>query len=524
MNTTTHSVQELIDQLQQLNLIGIALSKEKDTKQLLKQILFGAVHLTHSDGGTIYTINDHKEAEFAYMYSKTLGIHPDDVLQKKPDPIPLYTDNGEPNEHMAVVYAALNNITININDVYAGGKFDVSGSKKVDRELNYRTKSMLTIPLCDQENTVIGVLQLINALSETGNEIITFTEENQLIAESLASQAAITLTNQRLIADQKDLFEAFIKVIAAAIDEKSPYTSKHCFRVPELALLLAKAVNDSDQGVYQDVSFSEDDFYELKIAAWLHDCGKVTTPEHVIDKSTKLETIYDRMETVSHRFELLKCQKQIDSLQRQLSAAGLEVRDDGLSAELQKLDEDRDFLKTANIGGEYMPPNAQTRVKNIGKTLLSDSAQLLTENEIHNLCVPKGTLTSEERLTINHHIVVTQDMLKKLPYPKYLSNVIEIAGNHHERADGAGYPNGLKQEEMSLRARIMCIADVFEALTAADRPYKLPKTLTESLGIIDKMNDQGHFDKDLVNLFVQDKVYLQYAHAFLSDAQIDSEG
>ncbi|MBT7443964.1 MAG: HD domain-containing protein [Methylococcales bacterium] len=520
-DATSARYRELIDQLQQLNMIGIALSKEKDTSELLKQILTCAIDLTNSDGGTIYSIKE-GNAEFAFMCSHTLGITPDQPLSKKPQPIPLYLDDGKANDQTVVVYVALSNVTINIDDVYVGGKFDFTGSKQVDKKLNYRTKSMLTIPLCDQENTVIGVLQLINALEKDKKTIVPFSSKRQLVAESLASQAAITLTNQQLIEDQKALFEGFIKVIASAIDEKSPYTSNHCFRVPELALLIAGAVKDDCKHAYQDKHFTEEQIYELKIAAWLHDCGKVTTPEHVIDKSTKLETIIDRIDTVKQRYEHLKLQAENNALKQQLAAAGM-TPNTNITEQVQQLDEELAFLEAANTGGEFMSAESQERVKMIGQQQMhyqnGAHEALLTEEEIYNLCIAKGTLTTEERLTINNHIVVTQKMLHTLPYPQYLKNVVEIAGNHHEKRDGSGYPQGLTGDELSLQARIMCIADVFEALTAADRPYKRPNTLSESINIMQKMDADGHFDTTLLNFCIEQDVFKQYAEQFLAEEQ-----
>jgi HD-GYP domain-containing protein (c-di-GMP phosphodiesterase class II) len=432
---------------------------------------------------------------------------------------------------MVAAYAVLNDRTVNIPDAYEAEGFDFSGTRKFDESTGYRSKSFLTIPMKNHENEIIGVLQLINAIDPETNEIVTFSPANQQLVESLASQAAVALTNHNLIEGLKDLFEAFIELIADAIDEKSPYTGGHCQRVPELTMMLADAANRTRVGPLKDFSMSEKDIYELRIAAWLHDCGKVTTPESVMDKPTKLSTIFDRIHLVEQRFELLKKQAECDMLRKQLEAMksgqSLDVAklDIQLTAFKQQLDEDRDFLCNANIGGEFMRPEHQQRVRDIAAYTLLDAegkpTNLLTENEIYNLNIARGTLTSEERTIINNHIVVTINMLESLPYPKDLRRVPEYAGGHHERMDGKGYPRGLTREQMSVPARVMGIADIFEALTSRDRPYKKAKTLSESLNILGKMKLDNHIDPDLFDVFIREKVYLRYAQQFLEPEQID---
>jgi hypothetical protein len=283
---------------------------------------------------------------------------------------------------------------------------------------------------------------------------------------------------------------------------------------------------------------SDTDRYELKIAGLLHDCGKVTTPVHVVDKSTKLETIFDRINLIDTRFEVLERDLEIAALKqkidlvRQTSSqnvdvhAGLGEIDQALRENLRQLEGDREFLRHCNIGREFMPPEEQERVKRIGTgykwtDASGRTADFLTQDEIKNLTISRGTLTPEERETINHHIVATIKMLEALPWPKHLRNVPEYAGGHHERMDGKGYPRGLKREQMSVQARVMGIADIFEALTAKDRPYKRGKTLTESLNILGRFKLNGHIDPDLFDVFVRRKVYLRYAQEFLDREQID---
>ncbi|MDZ4211059.1 MAG: HD domain-containing phosphohydrolase, partial [Methylotenera sp.] len=395
----------------------------------------------------------------------------------------------------------------------------------------YHSQSFLTIPMKNHEEEVIGVLQLINAIDIDTQEIIPFSQANQSLVESLASQAAVAMTSQNLIEGLKALFEAFIELIAEAIDQKSPYTGGHCRRVPELTMMLAQAAIDTKVGPLKDFMLNEKEFYELKIAGWLHDCGKVTTPESVMDKPTKLSGIFDRIDLVDQRFELLKSQAECEFLKKQVEALRNGQKIDfskseaALAAFKIKCDADRDFLRKTNFGSEYMTSEDQQRVIDIAAALLYDSngiaSPILSANEVYNLNIVRGTLTAEEREVINNHIVVTINMLDSLPYPNGLKRVPEYACGHHERMDGRGYPKGLTREQMSVPARVMGIADIFEALTSKDRPYKKAKTLSESLYILGKMKEDQHIDPDLFDIFVRDKVYLKYAQQFLESEQID---
>jgi HD-GYP domain-containing protein (c-di-GMP phosphodiesterase class II) len=370
----------------------------------------------------------------------------------------------------------------------------------------------------NHEHEIIGVLQLINAHDPKSGEVVPFSPSDQRLAESLASQAAVALTNRMLIMQLEQLFESFINLMNSAIDEKSPYTGGHCQRVPVLTMLLAEAVNDTREGPLRDFTMSEKDRYELKIAGLLHDCGKVTTPVHVVDKATKLQTIYDRIHLIDTRFEVLKRDLELQFLKKELTK-------EQLQRQLRQLDEDREFLRACNVGGERMKDEDIARVLRIAAYRWCDAegrdARFLSEDEVVNLTIRAGTLTDEERKVINHHIVATIKMLESLPWPKHLTSVPEYAGGHHERMDGKGYPKGLKREQMSVQARCMGIADIFEALTAKDRPYKKGKTLSESLEILGRMKLNHHIDPDLFDIFVRKKVYRRYAEMFLDREQID---
>jgi HD-GYP domain-containing protein (c-di-GMP phosphodiesterase class II) len=451
-------------------------------------------------------------------------------------PIKLYNNDGKPNENMIAANAGINGKTINIPDAYKAKGFDFSGTKAFDEKTGYRSKSFLTVPLKNHEEEIIGVLQLLNAQDIKSKKVISFSQRVQESVEALSSQAAVAITNKNLIKDLEVLFESFIKLIASAIDAKSPYTGGHCSRVPEITMMLAESVNDINEGPFAGIQFSDKEMYELKIAAWLHDCGKVATPEYVVDKSTKLETIYDRIHTVVTRFEVIKRDEEIKFLKKQLSIQKNSSLSDMDKKEaikkarvlylkkIKQLGEDKTFIEESNFGGEFMSQDRKDRVNKIASYRYKDNGSaksFLSDNEVYNLCISRGTLTPEERKVINDHIVVTIDMLEQLPYPKHLRNVPEFAGGHHEKLDGTGYPKGLNHAEMSVQAKIMAIADIFEALTARDRPYKKGKTLSQAMRILGFMKNDAHIDTELFDVFVKEKIYLKYAQEFLDPEQID---
>jgi len=447
-------------------------------------------------------------------------------------PLPLYLDNGEPNYTNVVTCAIHDDVIIDIKDRNKDKHFDFSGAQKFDDNTGYKSTSFLTIPMKDHNGQMIGALQLINALDTQGN-VVPFSQQNALLVKTLASQASIALTNKNLINELELLFESFIELIADAIDEKSPYTGGHCQRVPELTIMLANAIHNVQQGPLKDFSMSEDDRYELKIAAWLHDCGKITTPEYVVDKATKLETIHDRIHEVDSRFEIVRRDLKINLLEEQLLTQ--ENDDDELSKKalanykdkLSQVDSDQAFIHQHNSGGEFMDEQDQKRVMDISQRYqITDNSgekvNILSDDEVLNLQISRGTLNDEERKIINKHINVTIDMLKSLKLPTHLKNIPEIAGGHHERMDGKGYPRGLTREQMSIQTRAMGIADIFEALTAADRPYKKAKTISTSLAIMKNMKDSNHIDPDIFDVFIREEIYLEYAKKFLKEYQIDS--
>ena len=526
---------QLEKRIKRLNNISLSLSSEDDINVIFELILEEAKYITNADGRTLYMKNrDGKSMVFEILQNDSMNMIAGGTSGKKvkfPN-ISLYDESGKPNMNNVNTYVVHTGQTLNIVDAYEEEGFDFSGTIFMDKKMGYHSQSFLNVPLKNHENDTIGVMQLINSKNTKTWETQPFTDEMQELVESLASQAAVALTNKNLVKELKNLFESFIKLIATAIDKKSPYTGGHCERVPEIAMSLANAAANTSIGKFKDFTMSQDELYELYIASWLHDCGKVATPIHIVDKATKLETITDRIETINTRFEVLKRDLEISMLKKELHL----IKNDNAKEELKqikleydkkinKLLDEKIFIRKINFGSEFMHFEDQDRVRKIAKyKWIFDGVEmpLLNENDVCNLQISKGTLTSEERLIINEHINITIDMLEQLPYPKNLKNVPEYAGGHHEKINGEGYPKGLTGDEMSIQAKIMAISDIFEALTAKDRPYKKGKKLSEAMKILLDMKNNNEIDKDLFEIFIRKGVYKKYAEKYLDQDQIDA--
>lgn len=530
------SVNDLLGRLEQLNEIGAALSREHNITRLLENILVAAKTITHADGGTLYRMSeDGRTLRFEILRTDSLhltlgGSSGGEISLPN---LPLHDAQDAPNDSLVASYAAIHKKTVNVADAYNEPSFDFSGTRGFDERTGYRSRSFLTVPMKSHEGEVIGVLQLINALAPGSGEVIAFSAANQSLVESLASQAAIALSNRLLITQLEELFVSFINVINLAIDEKSRHTGAHCQRVPELTMMLAEAAHQATRGPLASFVMNDQDRHELKIASLLHDCGKVTTPVHVVDKATKLQTIYDRIGLIDTRFEVLKRDEEIQALRRQLGLRPVtdSKAEAALQAECRKrmdsLDEEREFLRMANRGTEAMTPEDMQRVRDLGEShswrnVESVESEFLTADEIENLTIRSGTLNRSERDAINYHIVATIKMLEQLPWPRHLRHVPEYAGGHHERMDGKGYPRGLTRDQMSVQARVMGIADIFEALTARDRPYKPGMKLSQAMAIMHKFKCNGHIDPDLFDIFVEKRLYQRYGEQFLEPEQIDA--
>ena len=543
--------------LQDIVELNKEIANQKDRFQIIDKFMQLAQQACNSDGVTYYTISDDNFLRLVYSHSRSLKIHKigsDNKYYTQPTYLPDQKKNAKKT---IIITSALNKEIINTSNIYSDD-YDNDIYLKWDEDLDYKTVSMLVIPIFDSRKRIIGIAQFINALDINGHPIA-FTSKSQEKAQSICNLMVPYLENQKLKEDYDQLLESFIEVLARAIDAKSPYTGSHCQRVPVIARMLATAAVQQDHGPLKNFEMNEDDWYALNIASWLHDCGKITTPEYIVDKATKLETINNRIHEIRNRFEILRRDAHIDYLKKRLKNTSTqeELQNEYIS-KIQKLEDDFDFVANCNIGDIPLSDKDVARLQEISHTKFiryfsrmkglswaerdaikdtelysNPSYENLLQNrddqinapynrgELYNLTIRSGTINKKEREKINEHIVVTIDMLKALPFPKELSNVVEYAGAHHERVDGQGYPNGLTGEQMSVPARIMAIADIFEALTANDRPYKEPKKLSKVLAIMQHMKNSGHIDPDLYEVFIRSHVYADYAEQYISPAQID---
>ncbi|MEO5331649.1 MAG: GAF domain-containing protein [Magnetococcus sp. YQC-5] len=557
------------DKLENLIRIGLDLGREQDRMALLHKILFAGKKLLNCDAATLYLATNHKTLKLI-MRTK------DDVLPSFE--IPLYNPDGTPNKRFISTTCALNNKPVVIDDLYLETRFDVSGTKKFDADTSYRTVSMLTVPLAPREGEVIGVLQFINALDPKTGQIIPFHPEIIRFVTAMAAQACVALDNTQLIEAQQNLMDALIQLIAKAIDTKSHYTGNHCNRVQKLAIMLAEAAHNVNEGELANFKInSKDEWREFATAAWLHDCGKVITPEHVVDKATKLETIYNRIHEIRTRFEVLLRDAMIIRVEALASGEPADTVNQRFEDRKLQLINDFAFVATCNLGGEVMTAENLNRLQRISEEtwlrhfddrlglahdernrfpemsaspptpekLLADKPQhifprtdtqrfdakyrfklqmpehLYNNGELYNLSIQRGTLNQEERFKVNEHVIQTILMLEELPLPKNLKRVPEFAGAHHETLTGTGYPRGITQENLSIPSRIMAIADIFEALTAADRPYKKLNKISEAIKILSDFKKNNQIDPVLFNLFLTSGVYRDFANEFLLPKQID---
>jgi len=577
---------------------------------LSELILEGARELSEADAGSLYIADDNRtQLEFRIVHTESLGFLQGGATGSPVTlpPVQLYTPEGKENFQNVVTSAFHRGTTVNIPDAYNETEFDFTGTKKFDGANNYRSMSFLTVPLRPRGGEVIGAMQLINAKDPETGEIIPFTPEIQRFVEALAAGAATALSNRDLIETQKRLFEAMIQLVAGSIDAKSPYTGGHCARVPVIAQMLAEEAERVEDGPLAGFKFeSEQEVRAFRIGAWLHDAGKVTTPDFVVDKAVKLETIYNRIHEIRTRFEVLLRDARIARHEAVLAGADPQEQNTLLQQTEAQLKEDFVFLAECNVGDEFLSAEKAQRIKslagrlwlryfddtlglsweeaervarvrtssrspflvqglesyggsdlrklNLGyalepmatEQLLADKAEhviprgpefermyqgydfsipipeaLYNRGELTNMLISRGTLTEEERFKINEHVMQTIVMLEKMPLPRELRRVPEYAGTHHEALNGSGYPRRLTEKDLSIPARIMAIADIFEALTASDRPYKKAKTLSAAVQILYFFKKDGHIDPDLFDLFLTSGVYENYAKQYLLPSQLD---
>jgi len=491
-----------------LSEIGLALTTENDLERLLELILKEAMRLTNSDGGTLY-IHDEKNRclDFRIIFNESLNIRYGGLSEQKINfpPVPLYIE-GEPNYSNVSSYAALTGEVVNIPDVYTAEGFDFSGTKKYDESNGYRSKSMLVIPMMNRDKKLIGVLQLINARNKTDGSIIPYSTVYADLISSLAYQAAVKMTNVQLHIKLQELLYSVIKSIASAIDEKSPFTGKHISNVYRLTMMIAEQINRTDKGYFKDIRFSATEMEELKLAAWMHDIGKITTPESLLNKGTKLQSVRDGIELIETRFQLIRKIYEKDALEGK-------IPDSSIPGLIGELESDLEFLKGCNDPELFMSGEKISRLKHIAEKTFSLSGKTinyLTVDELENLSIKTGTLNEKERRIIEDHVRVTQTILEHIAFPDHISNVPEYASKHHEKLDGTGYHRGLKGDEIPLQARIIAIADIFEALTAKERPYKRAMDIDEVLNVLNRMKDNNYVDPEVFRLIVEYNIGEEY--------------
>lgn len=556
VNALGHTMDEMKRTIRHFLDINTSLANEGDFDRLLPMLLRESLQAARADAGILFLADDN------HLIPSVAVDRDGAPLGHRSEPLPL----GDAPSLLQEAIRAGEPIARTLS----AGDAATTLLASPDGQANVRFG--IGIPLLNRQRQLVGAMLLL--LDEQPGEA------RVAFVRALSGAMASSLETRELIKAQKALFESFVQLIAAAIDAKSPYTGGHCARVPELSKMLARAACDAAEGPYRDFRLTDDEWETLHVAAWLHDCGKVTTPEYVVDKATKLETIYDRIHEVRMRFEVLKRDAEIAALKDVAAGADPVATTDALNKTLLGLDEDYAFVAACNEGGEFLARDKADRLRAIAgkrwrrtlddriglsheererksrtpaqalpvmeplladrpehQVLRSDKERIAEDNpwgfrmkvpellynrgELYNLLVERGTLSEEERFKINEHIVQTVVMLSRLPFPKHMRQIPEIAGGHHEKMDGTGYPKRLTREELSPLARMMAIADIFEALTAVDRPYKKGKTLSEAVRIMSFMKKEGHIDPDLFELFLRSGIYRRYAEAFMRPEQID---
>ncbi|WP_333802885.1 HD domain-containing phosphohydrolase [Sulfurospirillum sp.] len=518
------------ERVQKLTEIGTALSANENLDALLEMIVTEAKNLTGADGGTLYLL-EKDELRFQVIQTDSLNIKMGGKSDKITwPPLPLYLENGTPNKAMVAATCALEDRLVNIPDVYEAVGFSFEGTKKFDQGTGYRSKSMLVIPMKNHEHEIIGVLQLLNKIDAQTHEVRAFNVEDEKITLSLASQAAIAITNTSLIQGLENLLESFLKSIIFAISKKSPYTAGHIERMVKLSVMIAEAINQDDS-LYAKKHFTEEEIKQINFAALMHDIGKLATPEQVVDKATKLEAIVDRIYIIECRIKTVEKALRVKFLEDKIAImegrqkGDMQALEETYHHDLETLKNTFTLIQSSNKGDTFLHNETVAKVQSLAKEswhIGEENYSILTEDEAYHLSTQKGTLTYEERKIINDHAQLSVDILNRLPFPKKYQQIPQISGNHHEKINGKGYPQGLKGAEISFEARILAIADIFEALTASDRPYKAGMPLSLAMKILHSMAKEEELDKELVKFFYDSGLYLHYAKEVLPASSIDT--
>ena len=494
----------LTKQVKKLNQIGIALSSETKLEKLLELIVREARRFTGADAGSIYIL-DQGRLYFHVAQNDTLKHRLDPPPGFKPYPLTL-------SKESIAGYVGITGNILNIEDAYDLPKsLPYNFNSDYDLRNNYTTRSLLVVPMKDRQEEILGVLQLINAMDKTG-AIVQFQKSVEHLVMSLASQAAVAIRNAKLIADIKALFDSLIRYSTSAIDARSPHTAGHSRRVAAYSRAMAQAIDHETTGPFENVFFAPEQMEELIYAAWLHDIGKIGVPEHLLDKEKKLSE--EAMATIATRFELIKTLSVGGNRDNSRAGTKDEVRTDCMGeqgdAVEQHIEEDFRFVEKVNESS-FLSGEDLAALKAIASKTYEDSAEnvkpYLSEEEVEFLSVRKGNLTSKEYRKIQAHVEHTYNIVRNIPFTKTLENVPFFAASHHELLDGTGYPKGLKSDEIPLQARILAVADIFDALTAADRPYRRAIPISGASRILKEYAEAGRLDTDVVNLFVEKELY-----------------
>ena len=512
-----------IEKLKSLNEIGILLSSEHNISILLESIITQALSLTNCDGGTLYLLKD-KKIHFYIAQTKSLNIYMGGSGESiKWSPIPIYINNT-PNKKMVVVSSVLEDRLINISNVYDDSEFYFEGAKIFDKVNNYKTKSILTVPLKNNKNKIVGLLQLINKLDKDKNPI-SFNSFDKEITQSLASQSAIAITNANLIEDFENLVESFLQSLIYIIGEKSPHTASHIRQMVTITNMFVDAV-DKDKTIFKEIFFDDNQKSEINISALMHDIGKLSTPDIILNKINKLHIICDAIERIESRCKIIKKDIEIEFLNIKIDSlsSNHKIKIDDLQYRLKeqllRIDTKLKMIQEFNQGSEFLQKDKIDFINLMATKAIKvfkKEYYIITKDEAKLLSISKGTLSKTERDIINNHATVTQKALNMLSFPEKYKNIPQISGNHHEKINGKGYPKGLSENQISFEARILAIADIFEALTSTKREYKKPNSVADAMKILYFMAKDGELDKSLVKFFYDSKLYIKYGKIIKSN-------
>ena len=526
MSSLTQRFNELVQ-------VSRELSGDKPLPLLFQGVIDIVCRSTGADGGTLYMYdNKHNTLKAVLLTNISLEMH---SVVEEFDPlsvsgfieVPLGEEDGGQSAKISAS-AFLQRQVIAIKDVSENQQFDFAGVRAFDKQNNYSTERIIAIPL-NANNTMVGVMQIINPAKEC-------LETDYLeFMEILSGQIAIALNNAVLIRESENLLGAVVQMIGMAIDEKSPHTAGHCYRVTELTMMLADATVKQTEGPFAGFVMDEVEREELRMAALLHDVGKVITPNHILEKRTKLYSLTDRIEMLNERVHAWATSTELDSLKKAVKDAGHGHLIDEAIGNVKTLPlDDIEFLDSVNKGLINMSDDTVEKLEDIShRTInrLKDKTKkrpvkedIITKQDLANLRTFRGTLNPEERKIMEDHVKSSIRLLSSIPWPFKYSKLVEYAGHHHEKMDGTGYPNKVPGREMSVPARMLGIADRFEGMSAPDRPYRSRKmTLAQVMKIMDNMSKDGEIDPDLFHVFRDSKIYLDYGRKYLDESLIDCD-